>query len=135
MNAEKRWNIKIGDAISGGTHAFVAKVSNRNNEKWLIKIALPDGLGSLDFKYQVNALLAANGRGYVRLLEYDLENRICLLEALGKPLNELNYTSEQQLEIICNVLKASWIKPEQTELKNGVEIIEWFKGFIKASPP
>ena len=130
LNAEKRWNINVGDAISGGTHAFVAKVNDQNNSKMLIKISLPDGLGSLDFKYQVNALLAADGHGYVKLYEHDLENRICLLEEFGEPLSELNCTSEEQMNIICATLKKSWVKPLQAELQDGAAVINWFKEFI-----
>jgi streptomycin 6-kinase len=127
--AEKRWNIDVGDSISGGSSAFVAKAHSQKNSNMIIKISLPDEY----FKYQINALLLAKGNGYVKLLEYDLENQMLLLEELGKSLNELNYTTEKQIEIICNTLKKPWTVPPQLELLDGIGGIDWFKGFIKAT--
>ena len=73
----------------------------------------------------------ANGTGYAKLYAYDLKRKVCLLERLGKPINQLEYSIKEQLEIICNTLKKAWEIPVMgIELSNGKESVEWFRGYI-----
>ena len=42
---EGQWDVTVGQALSGGTHGFVAPADGKNGEAYVVKIELPDSLG------------------------------------------------------------------------------------------
>lgn len=125
---EKKWGVTAESAMKGGTHAFAARAVSADGTGYVIKIDMPDGFGHADFKYAVNALKAADGNGYVKLFDFEETQRACLLEELGRPLKELGYTVNRQMEILCSALKESWVVPKNSGLQMGG--VEWFKEFL-----
>ena len=128
---EKEWHVSVGEALSGGSHAFVAPADGENGERYVLKIDMPEDLGG-EFAKGIATLKMADGRGYAKLYAYDLQRKACLLERLGKPVNQRGYSVEKQLEIICSVLKKTWKTPAMdADLPSGRESVEWFRGFIR----
>lgn len=130
---EEQWRITVSTSLTGGSHAFAAYASGEDEKEYVLKIDMPESSGHADFSNAVQALKIANGRGYVRLFAYDTEKKAYLLERLGKPLKELNYSTYKQLDIICATLKKSWFQIQESHLPNGGETISWFRGFIKST--
>lgn len=127
---EAQWNITVGEALFGGTHAFVAYADGPNGEPYVLKLDMPENFGG-DFAKGIAVLQMVDGRGYAKIYDYDLEKRACLLERLGKPINQLNYTVWEQLRIICSVLQQTWKIPvSETSFTNSAESVAWFRGFI-----
>ncbi len=127
---EKEWHISVGEALSGGTHAFAAHADGENGEKYVLKIDMPENLGG-EFSREITALKIADGKGYSKLYAYDLKRKACLLERLGEPINQLGYSVGKQIEIVCSALKKAWEIPAvNTELPSGRESITWFREFI-----
>lgn len=126
---EKKWHISVGKALSGGTHAFVAQADGENGEKYVLKIDMPEDLGE-EFSKEISVLKTANGKGYSKLYAYDIEKKACLLERLGKPIDKLDYTIQEKLQIICKVLQNVWELPVgSTELTTGNTL--WFNNFLE----
>lgn len=85
----RRWQLEIGRVLPGGTGAYVAEAHARAGPRVVLKLSIPDGLnGHGLFGAELRALLLANGRGFVRILEYDETRRATVQERLGKPLSE-----------------------------------------------
>ena len=42
---EEMWHISVGDAMSGGSHAFTAYAEGAHGEKYVLKIDMPENLG------------------------------------------------------------------------------------------
>ena len=127
---ESMWNITVGNVLSGGTHAFVAHADGWNGEKYVLKVDMPEDLGG-EFANSIAALELADGRGYPKLIAYDLARKACLLERLGKPVNQLGYSVLEQLQIICSVLQRVWEIPATGgRFTDGWESIAWFRKFI-----
>ncbi len=127
---EGMWNISVGEALSGGTHAFVAFADGRNGEKYVLKADMPEELGG-EFSNSVAALKMVDGHGYAKLYACDLKRKACLLERLGKPINQLGYSVFEQLRIICSVLQRVWATPVTTDgFPGGEESIAWFRAFV-----
>jgi len=123
---EKRWNIKIEGVIDGGSHALVCLADLDK----ILKVEIPDHSES-SFMASVEALKLADGNGYVKLYEYDIYHRALLLERLGQPLSELNYSVNEQLQLLCSALKQTWQMPlDHIHLNNGSSSIEWFKNYV-----
>lgn len=116
---EKEWHISVGEALSGGTHALVAHADGENGEKYVLKIDMPENLGG-EFLQEIAALKMVDGEGYAKLYAYDLKRKVCLLERLGKPINQLEYSVNEQLQIICGALQKVWkFSVENVELVIG----------------
>ena len=127
---ESMWNISVGEALSGGTHAFVAYADGKNGEKYALKIDMPENLGG-EFPNSIAALEMADGHGYAKLYAYDSERAACLLERLGKPISQLRYPISEQLRIICSTLQKVWETPiTNNNFPSGKESVEWFREFI-----
>ncbi|HEY6739760.1 MAG TPA: hypothetical protein VI076_13025 [Actinopolymorphaceae bacterium] len=86
--AEKRWLADLSDLVAelerhrsitvdaglrGGSEAYVAAARTADGEDVVAKIGMP---GKTDLTSEARMLAAANGRGLVRLLEYD-DDRAC----------------------------------------------------------
>ncbi len=127
---EAKWNISVGEALLGGTHAFVTYADGVDGEKFVLKIDMPENFGG-EFQNSVAALEMVNGHGYAKLFSYDMEKKVCLLERLGKPINQLDYSVAEQLQIICSVLQKTWLIPtKNTDFPKGNESVSWFRNFI-----
>lgn len=120
----------MGQALSGGTHGFVAPADGKNGEAYVVKIELPDSLGG-DFTRGVTALEKAGGQGYAKLYAYDTKRKACLLERLGKPIDQLGLSVKGQLEILCAALEKTWALPTGgAGLLPGEESIAWFREYL-----
>ena len=127
---EKKWHIAVGEALSGGTHAFAARADGEKGDAYVLKIDMPEELGG-DFSRGIAALKLADGQGYARLYAYDRERKACLLERLGKPVSQSGRPVRDQIRIICSVLEKVWSIPAADgELLSGKDSIAWFREFI-----
>lgn len=69
-----------------------------------------DGAGT-DLAQQVRVLRAADGRGYVRLLDHAPDLGAALLERLGRPLSDTVPDPVAQTETLCDLLELAWELP------------------------
>lgn len=125
---ESMWNISVGETLSGGSHALVAYAEGHSGEQYVLKIDMPENLGG-EFESSIKALETADGHGYAKLYAYDRKRKACLLERLGKPLNQLGYSVFEQLRIICSALQMTWKIPAAA---SGLSLgnAAWFRDFI-----
>ena len=100
----KEWNLSIGEALTGGTEGFVVRAITATGQDVVIKLEIP----SDDFSRGVRLLESANGRGYVKLLNYDENRYAVMLEALGPALTESGLASIDQIEVLCKTLQNAW---------------------------
>ena len=127
----KEWSLSLEQILEGGSEAFVAKCALSNQEKGILKLFMPQLEGNPEFEQQVEALRVVNGAGYVKLLKYDAKRKAVLLECLGEPLSESDYSIRDQMKIICGLLKKTWIPlDEKQELRLMGQLIGWFQDFI-----
>ena len=104
---ELDWGLTIGQALPGGTAAFVAEATNAAGEAAIIKIATP---GSEAGRQEPAVLTVAAGKGYVRLLRHDAARRAMLLERLGPRLDQMELPYRDQIDIVCSTLLDAWMR-------------------------
>lgn len=104
---EQRWSITIGEALAGGTAAYVARARRLDGTDAVVKLSVPDP----DFARQVRTIAAAEGRGYVLLLASDAARQAALLESLGPSLSQLGLPAETQMTTLCDMLRLAWAVP------------------------
>ena len=77
---EQRWNIAVGRTMPNGTEAYVAETVSSLGEPGVLKVPIP---GTDKARRELGVLLAADGRGYARVLQHDPASSAMLLERLG----------------------------------------------------
>lgn len=128
---EHDWNIEVGAVFGGGSEALVAQATRADGGHAIIKIGIP---GPTGFEQEVRALIAADGRGYVRVLRHDAARRVMLQERLGPQLARLHLPIRDQIEIICATLQRTWIAvPDDLPLLTGSEKARSLVKFIEAA--
>lgn len=109
---ERRWEITVGQALTGGTGSYVARARTAAGSDAILKIAIPE----VGFADELRVLASAQGHSYVRLLAYDREREAMLLEALGQPMASLALPPEQKIALLCQMLRQAWQAPRPTGL-------------------
>ncbi len=128
---EQEWQVIVGASLEGGSEAYVAQARTRDGSKVILKVAIPESDGSTVLANEITALTIADGHGYVRLLRSNLSRRALLLESLGAPLRNLGYPTRDQIEIICTILRESWVHiSSDSPLPSGTSVAQWFAKFI-----
>jgi streptomycin 6-kinase len=111
---EQAWELSIGQPLSGGSSAYVAPVQTANGTA-VIKLAMPSLHGPYGFEQEIDTLLRANGRGYVRVFKCDYERRAVLLEQLGLSMQERKVEPKQVIPLLCKTLQQAWLVPPSAD--------------------
>jgi streptomycin 6-kinase len=123
---EREWDVVVGATVRGGSDAFVAEATAGDGHPAILKVGLPGD----QVTHQIETLVHAGGRGYVRLLRHDMERVAMLQERLGAPLATLGLPVVAQQEVICATLRRAWeVSPEPSFL-SGAAKAEWLAEFI-----
>jgi streptomycin 6-kinase len=107
---EQAWELSIGLPFSGGSSAYVAPVTTASGDA-VIKLAMPGLDEPFGFEQEIDTLLRANGRGYVRVFQVDSERRAVLLEPLGPSMHERQVEAKQAIPLLCQMLQQAWLVP------------------------
>jgi streptomycin 6-kinase len=96
----------------------------------VLKVALPgtDTIGHAD------ALRAADGRGYVRLLASAPEVGALLLEGLGRSLDHVGLTPEAQLDALVATLVTAWRAPDRAAFDQAGSLVAAIRSFSAQRP-
>ena len=127
---ERDWGVTVGPTLSGGSESYVAAASTDSGEDAVIKLEMPP---YASFASEVRTLVAADGRGYVRLLDHDEERNAMLQERLGPSLRGFGLPIPAQIEILCATLQRTWEVPVPPGLPSGADKARWLSEFIAAT--
>lgn len=123
---ERDWGVVVGPTLRGGSDAYVAEATTRDGALAVLKLALPGEWAS----HQIETLLLAGGRGYVRVIEHDHVRQAMLLERLGPSLAALGLPAAEQIEIVCSTLRRAWSVAPDPRFQTGAEKARALAEFI-----
>ena len=124
---ESDWGVAVGSAIRGGSESYVAAARTDSGVDAVIKLEMPP---YASFASEVRTLVAADGRGYVRLLDHDEERKAMLQERLGPSLRGFGLPIPVQLEILCATLQRAWDVLAPAGLPSGADKARRLSEFI-----
>jgi streptomycin 6-kinase len=127
---ERDWGVTVGPALHGGSESYVAAAWTRGGDHAVVKLQMPPYASIV---YEVRTLIAADGRGYVRLLEHDVDRNAMLQERLGPSLGGFGLPVPVQIEILCATLRRAWGVPAPADLPSGADKARWLSEFIAAT--
>ena len=120
----------VGTTLSGGSESYVAAARTEAGEDAVLKLQMPP---YASIASEVRTLIAAEGRGYVRLLGHDDERNAMLQERLGPSLRESGLRVPAQIRVLCATLGSAWDVPTPADLPSGAEKARWLSEFISAT--
>lgn len=127
---ERAWGVTVGTTLSGGSESYVAAARTEAGEDAVLKLQMPP---YASIASEVRTLIAAEGRGYVRLLGHDDERNAMLQERLGPSLRESGLRVPAQIRVLCATLGSAWDVPVPADLPSGAEKARWLSEFISAT--
>jgi streptomycin 6-kinase len=105
----ERWSLRLGRGLPGGSASYLTTARRADGTDAVLKLALPEE-GSAG---HAAALRAADGRGYVRVLEADPACAALLLERLGPSLEQSRLEVGEQLDALAATLLRAWRAPDR----------------------
>jgi streptomycin 6-kinase len=101
----------------------------------VVKVAIPEGLDAHGpFTAELLALQLGDGHGYVRLLHADVEDRVLVLEGLGRSLAELGVPIAAQIEALTATLRPTWRRvPDARGLRSGADQAAFLRRFVRST--
>jgi streptomycin 6-kinase len=128
----ERWELEVGEALTGGTAAYVCAATRANGSACVLKVGVPPEEGEeATFARSVLAHELAQGRGCVALLEHHEPAQALLLERLGPNLDELGLSVPEILEVVASTLRELWHPiPATVGLPTGADRAMWLRGWI-----
>ncbi|MFP2907095.1 aminoglycoside phosphotransferase family protein [Pyxidicoccus sp. 3LFB2] len=125
----RQWGLTLSGVMQGGTEAVVVAATTQEGEEAVLKVVMP---GLEHSARELQTLLYANGRGYVRVLRHDSAHCALLLEKLGPQLSELGLAPAVQIEHLCQTLLEAWRDiPDATPFQSGAQKAESLALFIE----
>ena len=122
------WQLTSVESLAGGSESLVLRTKRQDGSLAILKLGLP---GSSNLHQEAKLLAIAGGRGYARLLESDPHRNAMLIEALGKPVAQLNLPVHEQIDAILSTLQDAWLPIDSsTGLMTGAEKARWLAPFI-----
>lgn len=120
----EKWELSLNYETPKLSFNFIAFAKDKEDQKVVLKFYFPD---FKEFKNEFEALKAYKGQGMVRLLKFDEDFRVMLLERLnpGKELKTLG-NEEEEIKIAASLMKKFWIEPPITY--EFPKISDWFNG-------
>jgi streptomycin 6-kinase len=107
INCEQRWGLTIAQPFAYESYAYhyVAPATRSNGQAVVVKAHAPTN----EFVQEAEALRLCAGHGMARLLDYDMHDRVLLLERLlpGTPLLEIE-DDEEATSYAAGVMRQLW---------------------------
>jgi streptomycin 6-kinase len=126
---ESDWQVVLGATLRGGSDSYVAEAMTNAGELAVLKVELPH----VGESHEIETLVRASGRGYVRLLRHDANRGAMLQERLGASLDQLNLPVKSQIEAICETLLTAWTVQPDPGFLSGAEKAHALAEFISAT--
>lgn len=124
-----KWQLSLGDVLSGGSESLVLNVSTSDQVSAILKLGLP---GSSNIACEAKVYDLAAGSGYAELLGLDLSLNAILLERLGNSIESTGMPISNQIETICQTLQVAWLPIDASHgFMTGAEKARWLFDFIQ----
>ena len=123
---EQEWKLKISPPFTNLSYNYVAPALRSDGTAVVVKASSPTD----EFAKETAVLQLFDGRGMVKLLEYDSDNQVMLLESLqpGTPLSAVE-DDEKAISLVATVMRQLW-RPAPSE-QIFPSVLDWGKGFAR----
>ena len=103
--ALNQYGLTFLTAVEGGSESYLALAQDSTGIQRILKLLMPS---DSEVSAEIAGLRAANGRGYVRIIEADALKDIVVMERLGSPIAESGLTIQSQISQVNSALQESW---------------------------
>ena len=130
--ALNQYGLTFLTAVEGGSESYLAIAQDFSGARRILKVLMPS---DADVSAEIAGLRAANGRGYVRILEADASKDIVVMERLGSPIAESGLTIQSQISEVTRALQESrQADTNGQELVPGERKADWLENHLRHTP-
>jgi streptomycin 6-kinase len=115
----ERWKLTLLPSFTGGEAGWAAPVVREDGTPAVLKLAIP----LVDVDEQCRALRAWDGRGAIRLLGYEPDDRACLLERCLPGTDAADLPAHEADKAATEVLRGLW-SAETSALGSGASLAD-----------
>lgn len=115
-----RWDLVVGEVYPGSSVSWTCRVT-RSGEPAVLKLQWPHE----ECEHEAEALRAWNGRGAVRLLDFDPDRHALLLEACLPGDHLSTRPHAEALAVLANLLPRLWIPADRPFRRLEDEAARW----------
>lgn len=123
---EEIWDISVQEPFEL-SYNFVAPAVSNDGKKAVIKISFPD---NKEFESEIQALNHFPSQVAIKVIQHDLENGVVLLEQAepGTSVGKIE-SDENQISILCNVIRKLHKPLSQQDVKLFSSLQNWYEAF------
>ncbi len=130
--ALNQYGLTFLTAVEGGSESYLALAQDCTGIQRILKVLMPS---DAYVSAEIAGLQAANGRGYVRILEADASKNIVVMERLGSPIAESGLSVQAQMSQVTRALQESWqADTDGQELVPGERKADWLENHLRHTP-
>jgi streptomycin 6-kinase len=123
------WGLEVGDALAGGTEAYVTQVARADGSPAVLKLMIPrpdtDPTGQEAATHEATVLQLAGGNGCAELYANDVARGAILMERLGPSLHELGTPIADRHRIMIDCALRMWRPIPDADLTTGAAKARW----------
>lgn len=121
-DCQERWGLTFEEPFTGLTYHYVISARDDLGREVVLKAGIP----CEDFTRQVEVLKLVDGRGMVKLYNYDSYLGLMLLERIH-PGKVLEY-GDDAAHVVVQVMQDCWVPCE--DIETFISVDDWFVGYI-----
>lgn len=129
MGLSLKWGFVPGKVLAGGSESLILEAAMNDGASRIVKLGLP---GSCDCANEARILGMTDAQCYVQLFDHDAEANALLLERLGPTLDSEGRPADEEIGIICALMRDAWRPTVQPPgVMTGAEKAKWLIDFIE----
>ena len=103
--ALNQYGLSFLTTVEGGSGSYLALVQDSNGIRRILKIMMPR---DANVSAEIAGLQAANGRGFVCVLEADVPKGNIVMDRLGSPIAGSGLTTQSEISKVTHALQENW---------------------------
>jgi len=121
------WGLTIGEPYTGGTEAYVCRVTLDDGTPAVLKVLVPQADAAAE---EITVLRLAGGDACPVLYRADEARGALLIERLGPSMADLALPVEQRHALLCDLAARLWRPAPDVGLRTGAAKGEWLIEFV-----
>ena len=130
--ALNQYGFSFLSTVERGSGSYLAPVQDSNSIRRILKIMMPS---DANFSAEIAGLQAANGRGFVCVLEADVSKGNVVMDRLGLPIAGSGLTTQSEISKVTHALQENWqADTNRKDLVPGERKVDWLENHLRHSP-
>ena len=122
------WDLEVDGPFDRSAASLVLGVCRADGTRAVLKLGRP----GIDLSREAYVYRLVGGGALPKVLAHDPESNALLLEALGRPIRDLDWPPYSKMRVMCRTVEGLWRTPATgAGLRSGCQRARWMRKFIE----